>query len=389
MRRTIVYISLMSLAFQGSDVAAATTYKATVLHPLDGYISSFAQAGAAIAQAGYGAVAPGGNSHALLWHGTPASVVDLHVAPWNETRVLGATDNTQVGYGFGTLQDSSRHALLWRGSAASVIDLHSGAFGDSQANDVWGEYQVGYGTSAFGNEHAVMWRGTADAWVDLHPAGFVYSFGFGVSENSQVGWGLKSGADGHALLWHGTAASAIDLNPPGFTFSRANATWGNSQVGDGYGEATGGGNLFHALLWSGTAASVIDLHPTGYGRSIALGVYDRFQVGWADNDALLWNGSAESAVNLHAFLADVPIDFERSVAFDIGPDGTIVGFARDSESRSYAVMWRPIPEPTSGALLSSLLVVLMSACRTRNYSRDRSMSRRGINRGKIQCDSHS
>jgi len=336
--------------------ARAVTYQTTILHPLAGFDFTFAQGTSGTIQVGYGSDAITHGQRALLWQGSPESVINLNptnlalLGTW-QSQALSAAGNVQVGYGY-TNSNSNPHALLWTGTAASAVDLNPfGALGESQARAVWGDYQVGWADSEIGLSNATLWHGAAASAINLHPAGFVYSSANGLSGDTQVGSGLKPGEDVHALLWHGSAASAVDLNPANFTFSVAADVSGSSQVGYGSGAATGGNSsLHHALLWNGTAASAVDLNPAGFYRSTAEGIAGNLQVGGGNETAsgqmhaLLWRGTAESAVDLHQYLAGLPIVFEQSYASDIDASGTIVGFARDS-AHAYAVIWTPVPEP--------------------------------------------
>jgi hypothetical protein len=108
------------------------------------------------------------------------------------------------------------HALLWHGSADSAIDLHPAGFDSSQATGVWGETQVGSGvldTSTNAVGHALLWRGSAESVVDLHPPGYHSSGAAAVARNFQIGGGvLADGGVPVPLVWNGTAQSAVDLN---------------------------------------------------------------------------------------------------------------------------------------------------------------------------------
>ena len=151
------------------------------------------------------------------------------------------------------------HAVLWHGSAASVVDLHPNGFVGSIARGVFEDSIVGNGTNpGVAGSRALLWVGAAHSVVNLHPAAFPQSLASDASQDSQVGTGIVSNDERHALLWHGTAASVIDLQPSGFTQTEANGVAGTLQVGNGAGTATGGKQ--HALLWQGSAASVVDLH---------------------------------------------------------------------------------------------------------------------------------
>jgi uncharacterized membrane protein len=155
-----------------------------------------------------------------------------------------------------------------------------------------------------------LWNGTSGSVVDLHPNEFFESSALAASVKSQVGYGYASptGTNTHALLWTGTAESVVDLNPVGFEYSVAEGISGNSQVGYGFGIATGGAT--HALLWYGAAESVVDLHP---------------------------------------FLANLPMALTQSVAHGIDINGMIVGYATGG-GNAYAVLWTPVPEPSTGAI---------------------------------------
>jgi len=148
---------------------------------------------------------------------------------------------------------------------------------------------------------------------------------------------------------------AIDLNPSGFTGSEAWITNGTQQVGYGYGSATGGVGYSHALLWSGTAQSYVDLNPSGFAGSEARCTNGTQQVGYGYGSAtgnkyhaLLWSGTAQRYVDLHQF---VPSGFIQSYANSIDGQGNIAGYAEDANLTPHAILWIPVPEPSTLALL--------------------------------------
>jgi len=293
----------IALIIPGNDMAFSPSgtrsqvplYTAIDLHP-SGFISSGAFGVSGGQQVGEGTTEDG-LGHALLWHGSAASVVEL--VSGREVEATATCGGQQVGHGD---RYSYWHALLWRGSAGSVVDLNPSGFTSSEALGTSGLEQVGFGIPATGGGHALLWHGSADSVVDLNPNGFVGSRALGASGREQVGWGAIKvdipealGMTHHALLWHDSAESVVDLTPPGFIDSQATSTYGGQQVGSGYSLRTG---TMHALLWRGSAASVVDL---GSG-SIAKGTNGKEQVGWANDHAVLWRGSAGRMVDLHAFL---------------------------------------------------------------------------------------
>ncbi len=330
--------------------ARAVTYTATSLHPA-GFTHSRALGISGTKQVGWGSGSTTGNrSHALLWSGTAASLVDLHPAGFFSSTGTGVSGASQVGYGT-DLATGDDHALLWTGTATSAVDLHpadpdrpSFGFGVSGASQV-GQTR-GFG---FGAPRAYLWTGTAASGVNLHPVvGFSGSTARGVSGATQVGYGSGSatGNYDHALLWSGTATSAVDLHPAGFNWSTAEDVSGGIQVGSASHSVTISGDR-RATLWRGTAASAVDLHPAGFASTAASGVSGAGQVGngrgtaTGDNThALFWNGTAASVVDLHPFLSGLGLTFTHSYATDIDENGSIVGFAT-SGGRDYAVLWSP------------------------------------------------
>jgi hypothetical protein len=214
----------------------------------------------------------------------------------------------------------------------------------------------------------LLWHGTAEGVIDLHPSGFDESVALTVRDNSQVGYGywLDDPEPSHALLWRGTADSAVDLHPSGFESSQAVGVAGEYQVGLGTGPTTG--NQQHALLWNGTSASAVDLNPAGSIESAAFSIYGTSTVGYAlgaatgnRRHAMIWSNTAASAVDLHPFLDGLGRTLLDSTAARIAENGSIVGYAYDTEVGDYvAVMWTPVPEPLPllliicGAAITSL-----------------------------------
>ena len=205
-------------------------------------------------------------THALLWRGTAASVVDLNPRGFGSSEVLDTDGEAQVGSGQpeGIFVPGSgvpaTHALLWHGTAASVVDLNPTGFEESQAWGTFAVHQVGWGilTPRGHGTHALMWRGTAASVVDLHPPGFSQSWAYGTNGEEQVGEGNLEGdyyGSIHALLWRGNAASVVDLHaflPHGFLFSGARGIDLNGDiVGYAYGSigSIGDPTSSHAFLW--------------------------------------------------------------------------------------------------------------------------------------------
>jgi hypothetical protein len=354
MNRRLIRIELLLLALAlFAAPAQALTYTATLLHPAG--VHTFGEAAAAGSQVGHGYSSTRLDSHALLWHDTPASEVDLNPVNLATTWALGVSNDKQIGYGTGLATNYNAHALLWSGTAASYIDLNPPGYVLSYGYAISGSRQGGTGRpQGSGSTHAILWSGTAASAIDLHPAGFDTSAIFALSDTNQAGVGFIGRAT-HALVWSGTAQSVVDLNGPGLTSSFAQGAFGTSQVGDGVGPATD--NQTHALLWRGTSDSMVDLNPPDFKASLALAVNGDYQVGHGQSSAapsishaLVWNGTANSAVDLHAYLNGLAPTLVQSFARGISENGSIVGYAFDQNMNSYAVLWTPIPEPSSSTL---------------------------------------
>ena len=185
----------------------------------------------------------------VLGGGPPAVAdyifIDLHPSGFTDSRALAVSDGQQVGY-TGTPPPHER-ALLWTGSPDSVVDLTPSGFTYSRAAGVSGGQQVGSGITG-DQQHALLWTGSADSVVDLHPRGFAESYAQGVSGGQQVGfgWGDITGSANHALLWTGSADSVVDLQtflPPEFRDSVATGIDADANI-VGYAQGPDGDHAF-------------------------------------------------------------------------------------------------------------------------------------------------
>jgi hypothetical protein len=353
-------------------VAHAVSYQVTLLHPV-GSINSIGTGNSDQGQVGYGHLGDDDSSlHAFLWNGTAGSIVDLTPPGFGKAIAEDSSGGYQVGYASIGAYD---YAILWEGTPMSAIELNPAGFRYSQAVGISGGFQVGSGSGPATGEHthALLWNDTAASVVDLHPAGFKSSRAYDISGAAQVGAGVElSSLDTHALLWNGTAASAVDLHPAGYDSSAAAAVDSGRQAGNAY----VGPNVDHAMLWSGTAASAVDLHPAalGFGTSRISGMSGAYQVGLAAGPgpddpfhAVLWSSTAASAVDLHPYLVGLNLALVHSNASDIAPNGQIVGTAYDADFNAYAVLWTPIPEPSSSVICAIALVSTLMGRRIRQF----------------------
>jgi len=155
--------------------------------------------------------------HAMLWHGTAASAVDLHptATDMNGTQLyyasfaLSVSGSQQVGYA-DVASDYVKHAILWSGTATSAIDLHPSLLGEDSASvafDTNGNMQVGVGVGSATSSayHAMLWRGTADTAIDLNgllPFGAFLSTAMTIDAQGDI-FGTATDYSGHvhAVEW--------------------------------------------------------------------------------------------------------------------------------------------------------------------------------------------
>ena len=107
---------------------------------------------------------------AAYWNGPSSPVADLTPATSvNGAQAWGCSANEQVG---GYYPSFSEHAVLWHGTPGSFVDLNptwANAM-SSLAEGTNGTQEVGYTTLTTFLNHATVWNGTAASAVDIHPA---------------------------------------------------------------------------------------------------------------------------------------------------------------------------------------------------------------------------
>lgn len=363
-----------------SALGAATAYVATDLHAAAsaGTLSITLSSGTGVGgPRTFGYVNVRGSNfeepHAAMWT-EDGTFVDLNppltTFPLPGQRVMsllyGADDVHQVGEAVKGLNHF--HAILWSGTAASALDLHPTGFRESAAYSTANGEQVGYGSVFTWTDRyrALKWSGTPESVINLHPLGFEHSEAVDTDGFSQVGH-VRNGANPpsflrHAALWHGTADSFVDLHPVGEYASIAKAIDNGKQFG--FSELAPG-VVGHALMWSGSASSVVDMNPAGYAKSaiydadegiqVGIGVLQGERVHEPRQRATAWFGTPESAIDLHQFL---PPEFVSSSANAVGSDGTIVGTAILADNTEHAIVWRPVPEPTTALPIATALLAM-------------------------------
>lgn len=273
----------------------------------------------------------------------------------------------QIG-GAATRTDERMVATLWTINRTSVprlstynyqttvSTLHPSGALQSAINGISTTQQAGFFYSAAGQLRAALWNGTASSFIDLHPTivPLIESVANGVANGVQVGGVRYPSRVWHAVRWQGTAASAIDIHPLAFYESVLTCTNGTQH--GGYARALATSPNEDAYLWTGTSPNGTILTPLGFQSARVNALAAGVQVGWGtrfnsvNEVALAWYGSSRQFIDLHQLLprvspANLPIQFVRSRATAVLPDGTIYGQAQDTTGRWYAIIWYSFVPP--------------------------------------------
>jgi len=370
-RQTAGFLSLLLFASLPAALPAQT-YEVVIDQPPSGFVETQGHGVSGQQRVGTGRMTGGTNpdyTHALLWMGVPATVIDLHPPGWTYSKA-SATDGTrQVGY----VEQNNfpyvyRRAALWSGTPGSLVLLTpANSYSYSEAFSLAGDQQVGYVDYSFEYTyiiHATLWRGTPASRVDLHPTllganspGDQRSKAFDTDGTSQVGYtdfiipapGGGYTRETRAMLWHNTAESAVILHPTGWDTSYAYGVKNDTQVG--YGFQSPGTSPAQALVWHGTAESVQIL-----GQGTARDTNGSTHVGTLsvgyNSHAFRWDGDSGSGVDLHNLL---PPGYSNSGANDIDEAGNIIGWAQTPSGYMVSVWWRVVTPAMTPAVVSRKL----------------------------------
>ena len=274
----------------------------------------------------------GSNTHAFLWQeGGPIQDVGILGDTYNQAN--GINNEGQV------VGCSSSHSFLWQNGSLQNMDM----LGD-EPNEPCDINDNGLVVGNFSN-HGFLWQSGSpiqnlSALIraqDINNAGQV------------VGWSAGAGGQEHAILWHNGMAQ--DLGALGSTSSYAYAI---NNIGQVVGFS---GN--HAFLWEN--GSMQDLGTIGDTRSQAYGINDNGQVvgvlfdndggmGAEPSNAFVWQDGAMQVLDT--------LGGRYSRAYAINSNGLIVGYSTDAAGYEHAVLWEPIPEPSSLTALALGLLPL-------------------------------
>jgi len=201
-------------------------------------------------------------SYAYLWT-PPSGAISLHPASGASNSGAAAIDGArQYGWFHTPYPGPVTHAAMWAGSAASVVDLHPAGYTRSWVSGAGDGQAVGSADSGSAL-HAGLWTGSAATFIDLNPRGVATS-----SANAAAG-GLQVGMiAGRAALWAGTPQSVLDLGsfaPPEIAGSVAEslevtADGAITVVGYGYNSLSG---RYEALLWRASSTPIAEPKQAG------------------------------------------------------------------------------------------------------------------------------
>jgi len=108
--------------------------------------------------------------HAALWTShSAASFINLHSATYETTEVTGISGSQQVGRGTFT-GNNHIHALMWTGTPESVVDMNPPGVLSSEMLAVRDNVQIGdrwVTVNALNVQKACIWTGTPDSMQDL------------------------------------------------------------------------------------------------------------------------------------------------------------------------------------------------------------------------------
>lgn len=150
-------------------------------------------------------------THAVLWHGTGQSAIDLHPQGWDVSYAYGVKNNTQVGYGIQTAGFSSITAFVWHGSAESRVSL-----GEATVLDTNGATHVG-AIGVDNSSHAFRWDGDSGSGFDLNtllPPGYINSGASDINDDGDIiGWAQNPSGYLVGVLWRTSSGASPTPQP--------------------------------------------------------------------------------------------------------------------------------------------------------------------------------
>lgn len=263
------------------------------------------------------------------------------------------------------------YAFYWSQSSGMVklsspANTLAGAYGINDKGQIVGQY----------SSHATTWDATNHQMTDLTQNPF--SMARDINENGQIAGVSYGGNDAFILEKNGTKT---DLGCYHYVFACSDNAINNNGWVAGYGNV---GSMSCAWLWKPTTG-IVKLNPLDVGTNASANDLDEAgrvvglsynsagvmrAVSWDVNGAITdlgWNGDARS-INETGQIVGTAVGRSTGAvvrqtdgsivdlctlggnfawAYSINDKGQIVGTAADASGRSHAVLWQPVPEPSS------------------------------------------
>lgn len=360
----VVGVVVLGIAVGLCGGAGAVTYQAPIdLGP--GIARAINNLGQAV---GNNAYSFSYGAHAVLWENgsTVPTPLPYLPSPYNNwAQAMDINDQGQVAGESVMASTYQGQACLWENKTANPTPL--GFLPDHDTSLAYGMNNAGQvvgGSTVYTNWdtwRAVLWQndtiqnlGVLDAWPRSN-ASAINDLGVVVG-----GVGTSGGAQ-RATLWYGGVAGYLG-EPAGHTRSGAVDI---NNLGDVVGSSGPSSGQSYACWWHAGVATNLHLDaPSEYqsGYSSASAINNSGQaVGWLltnPSQGHQYEGRAYLWQNHSMQLLPLLDGYEYATAQGINDLGQIVGFAGDGYTESRAVLWNPVPEPSSLVALGSGLAGL-------------------------------
>lgn len=275
---------------------------------------------------------------AFLWS-QPSAIADIQIE--GKFDLPGGINNN--GQIVGTASGSGSAVLRQANGELVQLEGLAGAYNSSALAINDRGWMVGNS-----GDFAVLWKGVGVAQSIGGIAGS-YSYATDINDSGSVTWveslydnGQWAGIT-HAYVWNGGVSTLLQSLSAGdscFAYSISDS-----------GRVVGSSGS-HAVVWNSTGNIILDL---GVGAAYGINLSGQI-VGVSGDHAVLWSPNGSIAADLGA----------SAVAYDINDNGQIVGSAvYDQYGNKEAVLWQPVPEPSSLVALLSGLGLLGASFRRR------------------------
>lgn len=276
-----------------------------------------------------------GNSgtHAYSWRN--GVMQDLGVNPGGLSSVARAVNDNGLVVGI-TGSASSYLACTWQGGTQTLLPSLADPYTFGEAFDVNNAGQIVGTCWSRAQRKACLW---ADGTVTALPGiGGNYEIAWGINSGGQIaGYATNSAGHYHACTWQNGIVT--DLGP-GYAYDvndEGRVVGSSIDSGGGYWQET----AFTAI--GGLDAQYRFSGPVAINNNGLIVGYARYYTGDANyTKACVWENSICTALPIAPGWAG-----GNSKAMGVNDNGQIVGYVYDSKNVKHAVLWNPIPEPST------------------------------------------